>query len=170
MLTVRKQPAAFVMLLLVALPLFLAAGIYLKQQLIQYQRIQRFKTTLLETITIKAEMVDWVEAGEEIQIDGNLFDVESFKKVGGDMVLTGFYDYKEQELVKHINEIEQQKNKSGSPLNQLAVKFLLLPNYKEITTFSIQNNWQIITTRFPVYAESISNMVYPAVVPPPKYC
>lgn len=170
MLTVKKQLAAFGLLLLVALPLFLSVGIFLKQQLVQHQRIQRFKTELLEILTIKAEKVDWVKAGKEIQIDGKLFDVESFKKAGNNIVFTGFYDYKEEKLVKHIKEIEQQKNKSGSPLSQLAVKFLFLPNYKEFTTFSIQNNWQIIVRQFPLYTESISNMAYATVAPPPKYC
>ena len=170
MLTVKKQFTAFAMLLLVALPLFLSVGIFIKQQLVQQQRTQRFKTELLETFTIKAEKADWVEVGKEIRVDGNLFDVKSFTISGNNLVLTGFFDSKEEKLVKHIGDIEQQKSKSGSPLNQLAVKFLFLPNYKEITPFSIQNNWQIIVSEFPVYAENISTMSYPAVAPPPKYC
>ena len=170
MLTVKKQFTAFAMLLLVALPLFLSVGIFIKQQLVQQQRTQRFKTELLETFTIKAEKVDWVEVGKEIRVDGKLFDVKSLKTTGSNIVFTGFFDSKEEKLVKHINEIEQQKNKSGSPLNQLAVKFLFLPNYKESSTFSIQNNWQIIVSNFPLYTESISTMSYPAVAPPPKYC
>jgi len=85
-------------------------------------------------------------------------------------VLTGFYDHKEEKLVKHIEEVEQQKNRSESPFGQLAVKFLFVANYKETLTFSIQNNWQNITGRFPVYTESIASMSYPTVSPPPKNC
>jgi len=170
MLTVKKQLTGFVLLLLVALPLFLSVGLYIKQQLVQHQREQRLKTALLETVTVKAEKIDWVEVGKEIRVDGKLFDVKSFKISGNHIVLTGFFDHKEEKIVKHIGNIEQQKSKSDSPLNQLAVKFLFLPYYKEITTFYFQNNWQNIVSRFAKYKESISNMAYPAVAPPPKYC
>jgi hypothetical protein len=170
MLTVKKRLTVLGLLLLVALPLFFSAFTFIQQQIIRHQRINRFKTELLETITIKAEKVTWIDEGEEIEVDGNLFDVKSFKKTGNNIVFTGFYDYKEEKLVKHLDELEQQKSKSGSPLNQLTVKFLFFPNYKEHITFSIQNNWQIIVNRYPVYSECIFNMVYPAVIPPPKYC
>ena len=170
MLTVKKQLTAFVMLLLVALPLFLSVSFYIKQQLVQHQREQRFKTEFVETVTVKAGKVAWIEVGKEIQVDGKLFDVKSFTISGNNLTLTGFFDSKEEKLVKHIGEIQQQKDKSGNPLNQLAVKFLFLPNYKEFTTFSIQNNWQIIVSHFRVYTESLSTMTYPAIAPPPKYC
>ncbi len=170
MLTVKKQLTAFALLLLVALPVFLSVSFYIKQQLVQHQREQRLTTELLETVIVKAEKIDWVEVGKEIRVDGKLFDVKSFKISGNRIILTGFFDSKEEKLVKHIGDIEQQKNKSGSPLNQLAVKFLFLPNYKESSPFSIQNNWQIIVSQFPVYTESISTMSYPTVAPPPKYC
>ena len=170
MLTVKKQLTAFALLLLVALPVFLSVSFYIKQQLVQHQREQRLKTEVIETITVDAEKIDWIETGKEILVDGKLFDVKSFKISGNNIVLTGFFDAKEEKLVKHIGDIEQQKSKSGSPLNQLAVKFLFLPNYKESTTSSIQNNWQIIVSQFPVYTENLSIMPYPAVAPPPKYC
>lgn len=170
MLTVKKQFTAFVMLLLVALPVFLSVGFYIKQKLVQQQRTQRFKTELLKTVTVKADKINWIEVGREILVEGKLFDVKSFKISGNNILLTGFFDDKEEKLVKHIGDIEQQKSKSGSPLNQLAVKFLFLPNYKETATFPIQNNWQIIVSQFPEYTESTSTMSYPAVAPPPKYC
>jgi len=170
MLTVRKQPAAFGLLLLVALPLILSVGLFIKQKVLQFQREQRFETELSQTVIVSAENISWIEEGKEILIDGNLFDVKSVKKSGKNMLLTGFFDEKEESIVKHIKDTEQQKNDSGSPLHQLSLKFSFLPNYKEFTSFSIQNIWRIISRLFPVYVESVSSMVYPAVAPPPKYC
>lgn len=158
------------LLLLVAMPLCFTLFTFVKQQFIRHQRIQRFKTEIQKTITVKADKVNWIEYGEEIEVDGNMFDVESFKTDGPDLVLKGFYDQKEHNLIKQLDEIEQQKSKSGSPLSQLAVKFLLIPSYNEPNTFSIQNNWQAVVSRFPVYTESLSDIVYPAIAPPPKYC
>ena len=109
MLTVKKQFTAFALLLLVALPVFLSVGIFIKQQLVQQQRTQRFKTELLETFTIKAEKVDWVEVGKEIRVDGKLFDVESFKVSGANIIFTGFFDGKEDKLVQQIVKLEKQK-------------------------------------------------------------
>jgi len=170
MLTVKKQLAAFGLLLLVALPLFFSVGIFVKQQLLQQQRRQRFETEPLETVTLKATSVDWVKAGKEIQIDGKLFDIKSFEIKGSNIVFTGFFDSKEEKLLRHARAIEQQKNKSDNPLSQYVAKFIFLPNYKEHITFSIQNSWQFIVSSFPFYSESISNISYPAVAPPPKYC
>lgn len=169
MLTVKKQLTALGLVILVGMPLSVSVFLFVSQQLIRHQHIQRFKTELQETITIKADKLKWIEYGEEIEIDGNLFDVEHFKTTGTNTVLTGFFDYKEETLVKHLDEIEQQKNKSGSPLSRMAIKFLFLPNYKELIGFSIQNNWLHVSKELPLYTESVCTMVYPAVSPPPKY-
>lgn len=166
----KKQTTALGLLLLVALPLLLSVCIFVKQNILQSQRKQRFETELLQTITVSSENINWEKPGKEILINGKLFDVKSFKTSGPNIVLTGFYDHKEDNLVKHIKDLSQQKNNSRGPADQLAVKFLFCANYKESITFSIQNNWQIIACKFPVYAEAVSSMSYPAVAPPPKYC
>ena len=166
----KKQITALGLLLLVALPLLLSVCIYLKQTILQNQRKQRFETEQLQTITVLCEKTVWVKAEKEILIDGKLFDVRSFKTSGPNIVLTGFYDNKEDHLVKHIKNVNQQKNDTNGLANQLAVKFLFCPNYKESITFSIQNNWQIVVRKFPVYSDVISNMTYPTIAPPPKYC
>ena len=170
MTTAKKQFVSLGMLLLVALPLFFSIGSHVKQQFVKHQRRNRFKTEKLETVTIKADSVDWVKAGKEIQINGKLFDIKSFKINGANIMFTGFFDSKEDKLVKHIRQIEQHKNKSGSSASQLVAKFLFLPNYKESAAFSIQNHWLIIVNHFAVYKESLCSMPYPAVAPPPKYC
>lgn len=170
MQTKKKQITAFALLLLVVLPLFFSAGLFLKQQIIQQQRRQRLDTELLQTITVSAEKIVWVKPGKEILVDGKLFDVKSFKKNGNDILLTGFYDYKEDKLVKHIRDIFDKKDDSNNQANQLAVKFLFYPKYKELSSFSLQNSWQITTLRFPVYTEVLFHHSYPVPAPPPKYC
>jgi hypothetical protein len=169
MLTVKKQLTAFGLLLLVALPLVLSVCMFVNQKMLQFQRQQRFETEQLQTVVIACEKLSWVQDEKEVLINGRLFDVESIKKTGQTLELTGFFDHQEDKLVKHINTVEPQKNNSGNLLNQLAFNFLFLPNYKETTAFSIQNNWQLISSRFPVYTENISSIAYPAIAPPPKH-
>lgn len=170
MVPLKKQTTALGLLLLVALPLLLSVFIFLKQNILQNQRKQRFETEQLQTITVSSENINWEKPGKEVLINGKLFDVKSFKTSGTNIVLTGFYDHKEDNLVKHIKDLSQQKNNSSGPADQLVVKFSFCANYKEPITFSIQNNWQIIARKFPVFTEAVSSMSYPAVAPPPKYC
>ncbi|MEP7237344.1 MAG: hypothetical protein ABI685_05755 [Ferruginibacter sp.] len=158
------------LLLLVALPLVISVCIFFKQTTLQNQRKQRFETEELQTITVSSEKINWIKHEKEIAIDGKLFDVESFKTSGNNTIFIGFYDNKEDKLVKHIKTVNQQKNDSNGMANQLAVKFLFCPNYKESISFSIQNTWQIVAHKFPVYTEVISSMAYPTIAPPPKYC
>jgi hypothetical protein len=170
MLTVKKQLTAFVLLLLVALPLALSVCLFINQKILQHQRQQRFATEQIQTVVITAEKFAWVENEKDVLINGRLFDVKSIKKAGQNIELTGFFDHKEDRIVKHLQNNEQQKNNSSSLLNQFVFNFIFLPNYKETTTLSIQNNWQFIASQFRVYTESLSCMAYPAIAPPPKYC
>ena len=164
----KKQITTLGLLLLVALPLLLSVCIFLKQNILQNQRKQRFETEALQTITVASEKLNWVKAEKEILIDGKLFDVKFYKTSGTNIVLTGFYDHKEDNLVKHIKDLSQQKNDSNGLANQLAVTFLFCFNFKESIGFSIQNNWQLIARKFPVYAEVISSMTYPTIALPPN--
>ena len=167
----KKQITAFGLLLIVVLPIFLSVGLYIKQLGLQNQRKQRFDTELMQTITVAAEKLVWVKAEKEILINNKLFDVNFFEKIGTNIVLTGFYDHKEDKLVKHIKDFNEQKNDTSSPINQLTVKFLFYPKYNEVNSFSLQNNsWQIITRQFPVYTENLTELTYPVPAQPPKYC
>ena len=168
MLTVKKQFTAFAMLLLVALPLFLSVGIFIKQQLVQQQRTQRFKTELLETFTIKAEKVDWVEVGKEIRVGGKLFDVESFKVSGANIIFTGFFDGKEDKLVQQIAKLEKQKNQSENPLGQSVIKFLFFSVYYGLNNFTIDGgNWQLVSQQYQPFFEIIPDAhIHPPTHPP----
>lgn len=170
MCSVKKQTTAFALLMLTALPLFFAAGVFIKQTILQQQRRERFETESLQTIRLSATEIVWVKAGKEILHDGKLFDIKSFKTSGTTVELIGFYDHKEDILVKQIKELNQQKEDGSNPVNQLLVKFLFYPKNNEVNIFSIQNNWKIVKHQFPVYSEVITRLVYPAPAPPPKFC
>lgn len=166
----KKQITAFGLSILVALPLLLPLGTLIKQKILQFQRKHRFETEQLQTIAIKADQIYWIKPGREVLIAGKLFDVADFKSSGDKIILTGFFDQREDKLVKDIKELEKGKPNSNSPVNQLAVKFLFSPTYQEATGFLIQNNWQIVAREFAVYSESVFSISYPIASPPPKAC
>ncbi|MGB4842985.1 MAG: hypothetical protein WBP16_00825 [Ferruginibacter sp.] len=165
----KKKITALGFLLLLALPLFFSVGIFIKQKVLQHQRRQRFDTELLQTILVSPENLVWVKPGKEILHEGKLFDVKYFKTTGNKIMLTGFYDHKEDKLVKHIKDLIHKKNDSDNSTSRMAVKFLFYPKFKEVNIISVQNSWQLISKQFPVYEELISSLSYPVPAPPPKF-
>lgn len=170
MASFKKQTTAIALMLLTALPVFISVNMFVRQSIIQEQREERFNQEKLQTITISSAEIIWLKAGKEILHDGKLFDVKSFKNNGTNLELTGFYDQKEDKLVKEIKGFVQQKEDSDRKADYLVVKFLFSPKYNEVSIFTIENNWQLIKRQFPVYAEINIEASYPAVAPPPKAC
>lgn len=168
MLTIKRQFTAVVLLLLVALPVFLSVGFYIKQKLVQQQRTQRFKTELLKTVTVKADKINWIEVGREILIEGKLFDVKSFKVRGANIIFTGFFDAKEDKLVQQIVKLEKQKNQSENPLSQPVIKFLFFPVYYGLNNFTIDGgNWQLVSQQYQPFFETIPDAhIHPPIHPP----
>ncbi len=165
-----KKITVFGLLLLLAIPLIFTLTVLLKQRALQYHNRERLNTELLQTVIVLKQELNWLKEGKEAVINGKLFDVKSYKTEGNNVLLTGFFDGKEDILVQHINKIVQEKNEKNNPVNQLAVKFLWSPKYNGFNFFSVQNTWQIITRQFLVYSEVINKLSYPAPAPPPKFC
>lgn len=168
MLRDRKHITVLGLLLLMVMPLFFSVAVMVKQKILQFQRMERFETEAIQRISVSPEKLLWVKDGKEVIIEGELFDVESYEQQGNKILLTGFYDNKEEKLVKDIKDI-YQNNKAESPFNRAVTKFLLVPFYLEPGSSSLLNSWQTITRRFSNYTEPISTGCHAAVSPPPRF-
>ena len=164
----KKKITAFGLLLLVAIPLFFSVAFLVKQKIIHYLREERFDTELLQTITVSPEEFHWVEQGKEIMIEGKLFDVESYKTEGNKVLLTGFFDDKEDELMKHVKELTEQKDKSKSPFSQQVLKLLLSPAYTNHSEITYDLNWKIISQQYYPFTEIIPAAASHCLTPPPR--
>jgi hypothetical protein len=158
------------LLLVLAVPLIFSTSILVKQKVLQYQRRARFETEILQTIRVSVENLHWIKPGKEILINGKMFDVKAYHQEAGDFLLTGFYDHKEEKMVKHMNDLLHQKHKPAHPYSHATVKFLMFALYHEAAGFSIGDSWQIVSHRFLNYTELISSITYDAATPPPKDC
>ena len=163
-----KKITALGLLLLVALPLFFSTLVLVKQKTIQMRRDARFEKESLQTISISSGKLYWVKPGKEILVDGKLFDVKSFYSKADKILLTGFFDNKEDKLVSHIKNLSEQKKGTESPFTKLAVKFLFAPLYNEPASFSCGNAWHNISSGFFSYSEILVTASFPADTPPPK--
>jgi hypothetical protein len=128
-----KKIISCALLLLVAAPLFIYAIFCIKQKIIQVQMQEALEQSSLQTIVINKVEVNWEEEGKEIIINGELFDVKSYNTTTTDsVILTGIYDKEETALIKKVEQLQNQKNKSKTPLDNLVLKFMftvaLLPD------------------------------------------
>jgi hypothetical protein len=168
MQTVKKQLTSFALLLLVALPLIFSVCLFVSQKIVQSQREERFETEQLQTVVIAAEKISLPAGEKEILIDGKLFDVESVKKVGKTLVITGFFDGKEDKIAKNIKRVEQHKNNTESPFSQSTIKFLFSVTYtNQQDIIYHQLYWKFISKQYYSFIEMIpAAPAYPLLHPP----
>lgn len=164
-----KKITASGLLLLLAIPLFFSVLLLVKQQVAQHQRNEKFSKEILQTITVSPADIYWVKPGKEILIDGKLFDVKSFETKGSSISLTGFFDHKEDKLVKQIVTLALQENQTGSPFSQPAIKFLFFPAYAGQQEIACEENcWKFISQQYYTFAEELPAEPYLTFSQPPK--
>jgi hypothetical protein len=163
----KKIITAFVLLLILAVPLFFSVSVLVKQQIAQYQRNEKFSKEILQTITVSSEAVYWVKAEKEVLFNGKLFDVKSYIKKSNSISLTGFFDDKEDKLVQQIVNLALQKNQSGSPFSEPAIKFLFFPAYAIQHEINAELNWKYISQPYHQYDEGIPTPPCSSPVHPP---
>jgi hypothetical protein len=151
----KKTFTALLFLLVLAIPLVFSAVVLIKQQIIQYNRHEKFKTKKLETISVSSENIYWIKPGKEILFQGKLFDVKSYSIRNNVISLTGFFDLKEDKLVKQIVQLAQQKNKSESPYSKLAIKFIFSPAFLLQHKNKVEREWKFIANQFFSFDEMI---------------
>ena len=167
MYRLKKIITAFVLLLILAIPLFFSVLVLVKQQIAQSQRNEKFSKEILQTITVSTSAIYWVKPGKEILFNGKLFDVKSYTKNCNSLSLTGFFDHKEDKLVQQIVKLALQKNQSGSPFSQPAIKFLFFPAYAIQHEINAELNWKYISQPYHQYDEVIPTPPCSSPVHPP---
>lgn len=154
-------------LFLVAVPLLYSTVMLVQQKIIHHQRIERLEKTLLQTITISKDEIIWVKANKEILVNGKYFDIKLFKSHGNSIELIGYFDTKEDLLVKQLKGL-MKSNDDMSPFNQLTVKFFLSQIYLLQPSIILENNWLQISRLYFTHDEKASNFPHRLTTPPPK--
>ena len=73
----------------------------------------------LQTLTLSNADVKWVKKNKEILVEGKYFDVKHFKIKGNQIVVTGFYDTKENALSKEIAGVFKTNEHQKQLLSQV---------------------------------------------------
>lgn len=151
----KKIFTAFALLLILATPLFFSVSVLVKQQMAQAQRNEKFSKEILQTITVSSSEIFWVKPEKEILFKGKLFDVKSYTKNGTSISLTGFFDHKEDKLVQQIVKLALQKNRTGSPFGEPAIKFLFFPAYACQHEITAEIYWEFVSQQYHQFDEMI---------------
>lgn len=151
----KKIITAFILLLILAIPLLFSVSVLVKQQIAQSQRNEKFKKEILQTITVSASEIYWVKPEKEILYKGKLLDVKSYTKNSNSISLTGFFDRKEDKLVQQIVKLALQKNQSGSPFNEPAIKFIFFPAYVIQHEMNAEICWKFVSQQYHQFDENI---------------
>jgi hypothetical protein len=151
----KKIITAFILLLILAIPLLFSVSALVKQQIAQYQRNEKFSKEILQTITVSSSEIYWVKPEKEILFKGKLFDVKSYTKYGSSISLTGFFDRKEDKLVQQIVKLALQKNQSVSPLSEPAIRFLFFPAYTSQHEISSEKCREFVSRQYHPFDEMI---------------
>jgi hypothetical protein len=104
---------AYIMLLLAG------PALYCYKQVLTWSKYERFENKKLITITLPQAALQWEEAGEELEINGSMFDVKQYSIANGIATLQGWYDDDEDDANQqqvHTSKKQQHKknDKSGT--------------------------------------------------------
>ena len=100
---------------------------------------EQLEEQMLQTITVNNEDIHWEKAGEEIWVEGKMFDIKSFENKNGVTTFHGLFDDAETNLKRHL----QEGLKKNSPLQKklLTQLFQTLPIY----FLPLNNNASLLT-------------------------
>ena len=164
---IRKITGIF-LLLLVAAPLFFSIGFIIKQKNIQAEMKQQLKTALLQTVVVPARDVKWIKKGKEILVNGQMFDVKTSVKSGGNIVFTGLYDKDEQKLHENLKGFMHSKNKQSAPLNELLAKFFSTTVTITAIDYNTAADWKHIVAKYYYPSEKIPFSYGISIYQPPR--
>jgi hypothetical protein len=164
----KKMITAFALLLLLTIPLCLSVVFIVKQKVLQLNIQARFGKELIQTITVQKKNLTWVKKGKEIIVEGKYFDVMYYKTAGDQVVLTGFYDNKEDNLVKEIKKLIRQKKATNSSANQLAINFLFPFICFSQTESTYNSTWHFISSQYHSFDEPLPAAPVATLIHPPK--
>jgi hypothetical protein len=164
----KKITTAFCLLLLLAIPLLFSVTILLKQKIIHFQREERMDMETLQTLTLSPENIFWIKPGKEVLVNGKLFDVKSAVTEAGRIMLTGYFDDKEDMLTAQIVKLTRHKKQTGSPFHEPVINFLFFPVYIGHQKLIFETAcWKYLSTQYYAFDEMIPAAPISTLLHPP---
>lgn len=124
MRSVSKILTGWIMLAVVALPLFFIVYFLIQQKVIRHEMMEKLEKEYLIEISALSTEFNWVEEEKEIRVLGEMFDVKSYKKVGNRYFFKGLYDKDETALEKKLSGITTPEGEENEESLMNALRLL----------------------------------------------
>lgn len=164
---VQNKIVAFLFLLMVAIPLFLSVKFILEENLIQQEVEEKMNSFVLQSVNIGKTDIAWVRNGKEILIGDKYFDVRDIETSGDVLILTGYFDTEETNLLAAFTNYTEHQNR-GNPLNELAFKFLFSTVYNSYYAIVYDTTLHAISNKYYSFDEMLPAAPTLPFVQPPK--
>lgn len=136
-----KKHISFFMVLLMAAPIFVSTGLSLYTLFLQHSMKEKLELAQLQKVTIKKNEVQWKMLGNEIIIDGQLFDVKDQLDEGNSIVFYGLFDKEETFLQNKIDNQHAHSNEQQALVS--VVHFLQSVHFLSQPTTAVHNDFPI---------------------------
>jgi len=168
MKTVPQKIKSFFILCIAALPLIFAAYVQISEAVIHHEMKEQLEQKNLVTVHVKSFQLVWTDKGKEARINGNMFDVESYKINGNDIELTGLFDKNEDALFAQIDNA-RQKNNPDATGSVLVLKWFGCFVWNTQQTITGNLSPQKIITVSNQQNNILQNPFLSCITPPPKF-
>ena len=166
---IHKKYLPVFFILVILMPIMVSVSLLVWQQVIHFEMMEELEAKNLTTIIIKKGSLKWTRTGKEIEINGNLFDVDDISTKGDSCIIKGLYDEKEEALLQTIKK-SQQESPYNKPLPLLISKVLshvLFLEDKKVTQPTgilafFTNYYSFTSVHFSSFSPALNG-------PPPKY-
>lgn len=116
---------AFILLILTCLPTLVSVILSAQSLWIRHEMLERLEQEKLHRIVLQEKQLNWIDEGSELIINGELFDVKEFSKVGETYEFWGIFD-KEETALSNWLEKNKNPNTEDMALSKLFQQFLKL--------------------------------------------
>ena len=147
-----------------ALPLTFCVVSELKQQHLKQVAKERLERINLKTVILSPQEFQWTEAGKEVSIHGELFDIKSYSIKNGKFILYGLFDKDETALDK-LDHNWRNNDQENKVLNEL---FQVLQSVFHNTS-AVQEPKGNLTNQYPYLSpDKLSFQPKKIITPPPQ--
>ena len=71
--------------------------------------------SILHTVVLQSDKIQWIRAGEEIELNDRMFDIKDINyHSDGTVTITGLFDEEETALIKQLKKDQDWNNTEGA--------------------------------------------------------
>ncbi len=164
-----NKPTCFLILFLVITPFICSIFFVAKLIIIKSEITEVLQSRKVLNITVPENEVHWIDAGNELLINGKLFDAISYQKIKNNLILTGSYDREEDNLQDDVARFFQKKGNDNGASNIVYFNtFFRVLFMEKNNSFSVNIDSILPKKHVFYYAENLVYSSSDIILPPPK--